>query len=305
MFDRIKGFSAALMVIVPIVAYAGSAANAQDNAWRVSKISGDVSVTTSAGQETALTDGAALTPGDNIRTGQNGRVLLMRGQETILISPNSVVGLPAQKRGSLSTTIVHQAGSILLEVEKRNVKHFEVETPYLAAVVKGTQFRVTVDKATSRVDVVRGQVEVTDFKSGQFAMVLPNQVASVSVEGFAGLSLSGSGNLRPVQQGTPRSTSVSPIAPDMARPFAEKTPPVRVAAPLVSPSMSTSGGHSANGGAIWPLSLIMPGRSSGHSRASKYEDITLAVAFACTIGFLVASAVGLQRRRQRKKQNLM
>jgi len=306
MLDRIKSFSAALLVIVPIVACAGSAANAQENAWRVSKISGDVSVMTPAGQETALTDGAALKPGDNIRTGQNGRVLLMRGQETILISPNSAVGLPAQKRGSLSTTIVHQAGSILLEVEKRNVKHFEVETPYLAAVVKGTQFRVTVDKATSRVDVVRGQVEVTDFKSGQFAMVLPNQVASVSAEGSAGLSLSGSGNLRPVQQGTPRSSSVSPImAPDMARPFSEKTPPVRVAAPLASPSMSmSSGSYAANDSKIWPLSLFSFGKSTGHAKG-KYEDITLAVAFACTIGFLVASVVGLQRRRQRKKQNLM
>ena len=63
----------------------------------------------------------------------------------MLISPNSVVGLPTENKDGLSTTIVQQAGSILLEVEKRNVKHFEVETPYLAAVVKGTQFRVTVN----------------------------------------------------------------------------------------------------------------------------------------------------------------
>ena len=51
---------------------------------------------------------------------------------------------PGAKKSELSTTIIQQAGSILLEVEKRNVKHFQVETPYLAAVVKGTQFRVTV-----------------------------------------------------------------------------------------------------------------------------------------------------------------
>src|SRR6185436_6771770 len=98
--------------------------------------------------------------GDSISTGPNGRVLLTRGAETILVSPNSSIGIP-EKKGDLSTTITQRAGTILLEVEKRNVKHFEVETPYLAAVVKGTQFRVTVDKATSRVDVVRGQVEVT------------------------------------------------------------------------------------------------------------------------------------------------
>ena len=47
----------------------------------------------------------------------------------ILVSPNSVVGVPAEKKEGLSTTIMQQAGSILLDVEKRNVKHFEVETP--------------------------------------------------------------------------------------------------------------------------------------------------------------------------------
>jgi hypothetical protein len=304
MFDRIKAFCVPLLVIAPIIVCAGSAVNAQDNAWRVSKLSGDVSVTTSAGQEASLTDGAAVNPGDNIRTGQNGRVLLMRGQETILISPNSVIGLPAQKRGELSTTIVQQAGSILLEIEKRNVKHFQVETPYLAAVVKGTQFRVTVDKGKSRVDVLRGQVEVQDLKSGQFAMVLPNQVASVAAEGFAGLSLSGSGTLSPVQQGTPRSSSVGPIfAPDTPRHAAESAP-VRVASPLVSPSMSmSSGSYAAKESRIWPLSLFSTGKSAGHARG-KYEDITLAVAFACTVGFLVASAVGFQRRRQKKRQRV-
>ncbi len=66
-----------------------------------------------------------------------------------------MVGLPAENREGLSTTIVQQAGSILLEVEKRNVRHFEVETPYLAAVVKGTQFRVSVNAASTRIDVIR------------------------------------------------------------------------------------------------------------------------------------------------------
>ncbi len=83
--------------------------------------------------------------------------------------------LPAEKKEGLATTITQQAGSILLEVEKKNVKHFEVETPYLAAVVKGTQFRVTVSASGATVDVTRGQVEVSDFKSGQIAMVMPGQ----------------------------------------------------------------------------------------------------------------------------------
>ena len=153
-------------------------------------------------------------PGDEIRTGRNGRVLLVRGQESILVSPNSVISLPpeeTEQKDGLSTTILQQAGSILLEVEKRAVKHFEVETPYLAAVVKGTQFRVSVNKDDSSVDVLRGEVEVAGFKSGQYTTVRPGQAARVATEGRGDLSLSGSGTLSPIQQGEPHQSSITPI----------------------------------------------------------------------------------------------
>ena len=109
----------------------------------------------------------------------------MHGEESILISPNSVIGIPGEKKEGLSTRIIQQAGSILLEVEKRNVKHFEVETPYLAALVKGTQFRVSIDKNDTHVDVVRGEVEASDFKSGQYVLVQPGRPRKCRHEGRA------------------------------------------------------------------------------------------------------------------------
>src|SRR6476620_4452498 len=189
-------FAAAL-----ILGTASAASAADDGVWSVGKATGEVWVATSGAQQVSLTQEGTLRAGDTIRTGRNGRVLLVRGEESILISPNSVVGLPAEKKEGLSTTIIQQAGSILLEVEKRNVKHFEVETPYLAAVVKGTQFRVSVNQRGSKVEVLRGQVEVQDFKTGQHAMVLPGQSAQVSAQGAGGLTLGGSGTLSPVEQG--------------------------------------------------------------------------------------------------------
>jgi hypothetical protein len=179
--------------------------------WRVSKSSGEVWMTTSGVQKASLTDETLLKPGDSIRTGPRGRVLLTRGEETILISPNSVVALPDKPQDGLSTTIIEQAGSILIKAEKRNVKHFQVETPYLAAVVKGTQFRVDVGPKGSRVEVTEGKVEVSDFKTGQFALVLPGQRAQVQAFGNRGLSLSGSGKFNPIERGAPRPSSIERV----------------------------------------------------------------------------------------------
>jgi hypothetical protein len=199
-------------VIATTLAFAASSAMAADNGnWSVSKSSGEVWMTASGVQQASLKPDEVLKPGDTIRTGRNGRVLLTRGEETILISPNSVVGLPAEQKEGLSTTIVQKAGSILLEVEKKNVRHFEVETPYLAAVVKGTQFRVTVNASSTSVDVIRGQVQVADFKSGQIAQVMPGQHATVFAHGKPGLTLGGSGTFSPIEHGKPRPSSVERV----------------------------------------------------------------------------------------------
>lgn len=200
----------ALMATLVLGTTSGASA-ADDGIWSVRKSSGEVWLATSSAQQVSLNQEETLKPGDTIRTGRNGRVLLVRGEETILISPNSVVGVPVEKKEGLSTTIIQQAGSILLEVEKRNVKHFEVETPYLAAVVKGTHFSVTVGAGSTKVGVLRGQVEVSDFKTGQIAQVMPGQVATAFEHGKPGLSLSGSGTLNPIEQGKPRASTIERV----------------------------------------------------------------------------------------------
>src|SRR4051812_9401225 len=203
-----------------------ASAYAADGEWTVRKASGEVWTGAAGLQLVSLGSQAQetlLKPGDTVTTGRNGRVLLVRGQETILIAPNSIVGIPAEKKDGLATTITQQAGSILLEVEKRNVPHFEVETPYLAAVVKGTQFRVSVTATGTRVDVERGKVEVVDFKTGQIAQVLPGQAAQSSAQGTQGLSLTGVGAFEPIVRAAPRPSTLEHIKVPKA---GIKTPPV-------------------------------------------------------------------------------
>lgn len=181
-------------------------AAAQDAVWRVAKSSGEAWIG-SASHPASITQQVQLRPGDSIRTGRNGRVLLVRGQETILVSPNSAISLPEAGRPGQST-VIQQAGTIMLDVEKRNVQHFEVETPYLAAVVKGTRFRVSVVGGQTKVDVVRGQVQVTDFRSGDHALVNPQQFARSSGGGASGLKVGGGGELGTVLRGPAQASRV-------------------------------------------------------------------------------------------------
>jgi hypothetical protein len=220
MYDRIRGLSAPFLLTAFVLFYTSTAAIADDDnaVWHVSNAFGNVWVTVGGVQHASLSHSRILKPGDSMHTGQNGRALLVHGQEYILISPNSAIEIPRETKQGLMTTIIQTAGSIVLEVEKRNVKHFEVETPLLAALVKGTKFRITIEKNSSYVDVLRGEVEVSDFRSGQYALVEPGQTAKVFAE-QSGLSLSGLGPLGFIQQGMPRrsSTDTEPLTHELGR----------------------------------------------------------------------------------------
>ncbi|MDR3465179.1 MAG: FecR family protein [Xanthobacteraceae bacterium] len=200
-------FRAAAAAAVLFLAAAGGAAAADGGSWSVSKATGSVWIVADGAEPASLGPASELKPGDAIRTGANGRVLLTRGEESILIAPNSAVTIPSAPDKGLQTTILQQAGSILLEVEKKNVQHFEVATPTLAAVVKGTRFRVTVGPAGTSVAVLRGQVEVADFRSGEIAQVHPGQAAT-SRDDHGGLTLSGAGPFDPIAHGPSRTPAI-------------------------------------------------------------------------------------------------
>ena len=121
-----------------------TSAYAQDAAWHVDKSSGDFWINA----QVVLGNGnPTVGPGDNIRTGQNGGVVLVRGKESILISPNTEVAISKNGDDEMSTTINQRTGSITLEVEPSDMKHFEVETPYLRpsqkARISGLSWKTT------------------------------------------------------------------------------------------------------------------------------------------------------------------
>jgi hypothetical protein len=175
--------------------------NAEAADWTVQKASGQVWVISDKASPAVLGKKAVLTSGETLQTGPNGRVFLVRDEETILVTPNTVISLPGEATGSAMTRILQQAGSIVVKAQKRDVEHFQIETPYLAAIVKGTEFVVTLEPGTADVEVITGEVEVADYKSGEVASIKQGQAARS--QGDVGLKLRGTGIFNLIRKGEP------------------------------------------------------------------------------------------------------
>ncbi|MEI1247966.1 hypothetical protein [Rhizobium aouanii] len=157
-----------------------TAAFAAADDWRVVKATEQVKYTVDRTNWLDLRAGDVVPNRAWVSTGPRGRVQLARGVECITFQPNTLASITSYG-GFLSpqTQIVQQVGSLDLEIEKRSQPHTTVQTPYLAAVVKGTIFHVTVDRTKASVSVDRGLVQVTSFASGQQSNVGPRQSAAV------------------------------------------------------------------------------------------------------------------------------
>lgn len=175
-------------------------ATAED--WRVVKATDQAKYTVDRTNWLDLRAGDVLPNRAWVSTGPRGRVQLARGVESITFQPNTLASITGYG-GFLSpqTQIVQQVGALDLEIEKRSQPHTTVQTPYLAAVVKGTIFHVTVGKTKASVSVDRGLVQVASFASGQLSNVGPRQ--SATVDSKAGMTVKG-------QLSKPDITSVAP-----------------------------------------------------------------------------------------------
>lgn len=127
----LKILAAAISVAAVILGGSFSQSRAQERSWRVEKSSGHVWVARPSAQKVSLTKDAELNPGDSIRTGSNGRVLLVRGEERIVISPNSEIGIPAvsqddsrpqsRRRPARSRSKSRNATSSILKSKRRTL----------------------------------------------------------------------------------------------------------------------------------------------------------------------------------------
>src|SRR4051794_22635985 len=139
--------------------------------WTVSQLSGDARVVHGGLQPASLKVNAILTPGDLILTGPTGRATLSNDADYIVIAPRSELRLPAAQQPSGFTRVMQNLGTLLFKVQHTGIPHFAVDTPMLAAVVKGTTFTVVVDQHRSAVQVIQGVVQVSAIDGGMSRMV--------------------------------------------------------------------------------------------------------------------------------------
>lgn len=140
--------------------------------------------------------GTPLLVSAKIRTGANGRMTAARGVSVMEFSPNSQAELREIEPTGLRTTIFQTLGRVLFRVEKQNVRHFEVRTPYLVTAVKGTVFSVDVSAAGASVSVSEDVVGVS--RGGGAAApdavdVAPGQIATTSAAPGSAISVTTEG----------------------------------------------------------------------------------------------------------------
>jgi hypothetical protein len=183
--------------------------SASADPWHVERSSGLIWLGSETAQLASLGATTDVPGGATLMTGQDGRALLVRGTQTMLIGPDTVVTVPDHDTNGI-TTIIQRAGEITFDVDREAVPHFAVETPYLAAVVKGTHFTVHINDDGADVSVDRGLVGITDLATGEIVDTPAGQSAKVSGPNST-LTVSGSGQSAVVTQGNARAPLVTPL----------------------------------------------------------------------------------------------
>lgn len=147
--------------------------------WTLVKASGEIHITGIRGNRLQTRVGTHLQPPFRVTTGNDGHVVVSRGIDKLSIGPNtrSTVARPTRTASGLITRIKQTLGSVLYHDQHRVKDSFEVDTPYLVSVVKGTTFNIHVTPDASTVVLVEGHLLVSTPDRKYKLMLKPGQAA--------------------------------------------------------------------------------------------------------------------------------
>ena len=182
-----------IQTIVITLFFSASAAHAQSDAWVLSEKRGSVNILRSGVSQVAVS-GGSLRAGDIISTGKKSRAVLIRGEEYVVVSPSSRLRIAKPSSDGGVIQFFKEVGSSLFRIDKKSTPHFGVDTPYLAAVVKGTTFSVTVTESGAAVQVTEGAVQVATRDGGATQLLSPGMIGMVESNQQFRLNVAGAQN---------------------------------------------------------------------------------------------------------------
>jgi hypothetical protein len=130
-------------------------------------------------RETSAPDLTMLKDGDRVTTANAGRTVATSGNDLLRLEPRTTVTIGEQKP---ATIIELLDGTLHVKAGKReDGDTLSIETQYLVATVKGTEFAVATTDAGTAVSVTEGVVSVRSTRATSEAFdVMPGQTALVS-----------------------------------------------------------------------------------------------------------------------------
>jgi hypothetical protein len=161
--------------------------------WRVDGVSGDAAVRRGSLPAVQLAVGQVISIGSEVQTGPGAVVFLSRNGDRLVIQPNSRMRIAEPEPGGVFDHFMQSLGSVFYDVEPRRNRSFGVSAPYVAAVVKGTKFLVTVETEKNSVRVDEGRVLVTSEDGASSVLVDAGQLATVEPAWAAGIRVTDSG----------------------------------------------------------------------------------------------------------------
>lgn len=148
-----------LLAVLTLLACAPANAFAQEPSWRMTSQAGEVRVLLPGHSVRPARLNETIPEGSVVITSANSSAVIENGLQRMTMSANSRLTI-TQPRADGMTRIFQDVGTVLFQVDHRNSPHFRVETPLLAAIVKGTTFRVINHRMYDSVVVESGLVEV-------------------------------------------------------------------------------------------------------------------------------------------------
>ena len=175
----------------------------------VTSTSGEVTLL-ERGHSVAAAVGATLTLPVEVHTGTDGNIDFQQLGSKLHIGPNSTIAMPdAGPPGSIIERIKQSAGYVLYNIKSRKSQPLSVETPYLAAVVKGTMFTIAVQEHAAEVALMEGSLDISAPGVAQHVLLKPNESIR-HADGEPGLTVqSATSRVIEPHSGSPTDTTVA------------------------------------------------------------------------------------------------